>query len=88
MTIRQLDPDEMVRLGDLVTVARDASEGHRPLQGLVDIPAGEYSYPIYRNDVECDHEYEVQDGSYDHEFGCKTVLCLECVHCGVCKPHD
>lgn len=58
--IRKLKPDEKMSLGDLVTVAEDDSKGYRPLQGLVDILAGEYSYPIYRNDnvgVGCDRDF-------------------------------
>lgn len=51
--IRRLKDDEIVRVGDLVTVHdKDDRDGYRPLQGLMGVPAGEYFYPIFRRNNE------------------------------------
>jgi hypothetical protein len=36
----------------------------------------------------CDHEWALQDESFDHEFGCQQVFFLRCEHCGLEAPAD
>lgn len=38
-----------------------------------------------------DHDWELQDDSFDHEFGTKVIVYYECQNCGATKPvgdHD
>lgn len=38
------------------------------------------------NEEECDHEWEFQDDSFDHEFGTERVHYWQCSECGATKP--
>ena len=39
-------------------------------------------------DVNCDHEWELKDDSFDHEFGCEQIQYYECVKCEETKDLD
>ena len=36
----------------------------------------------------CDHEWEIVDHSFDHEYGCEQILVDVCVKCGEERPHN
>ncbi len=36
----------------------------------------------------CDHEWQVQDDSFDHEFGTEKVIYERCVKCDETRPHE
>jgi len=36
--------------------------------------------------VVCEHDWSMQDESFDHEFGTEVVHYFECELCGVTKP--
>ena len=38
------------------------------------------------DEPECDHDWQVQDESFDHEYGTETVLFLACRNCDETKP--
>lgn len=41
--------------------------------------------------VECDHDWEFQDDSFDHEFGCEVIRYWQCAKCEATRdtlPHD
>lgn len=38
--------------------------------------------------IECDHEWEVVNDSFDHEYGCEVIVFERCVLCGVERSHD
>ena len=46
--IRQLEPHEIVKPGDLVTIGDTPDTGYRELRGITGYGAGHYAYPIYR----------------------------------------
>lgn len=51
--VRRLKPEEIVTVGDLVTVDETPESGYRELMGRIGIEACQYSYPIYRSmDIE------------------------------------
>lgn len=35
----------------------------------------------------CDHDWQIRDDSFDHEFGTEVVVCWECEKCGEQKPY-
>lgn len=43
------------------------------------------AHPCYCGGGEYDHHWELQDASFDHEFGCEQVYYYECQHCGKTK---
>ena len=34
----------------------------------------------------CDHDWSMQDDSFDHEFGCEVIRYWLCEKCGATKP--
>lgn len=38
--------------------------------------------------VECDHEWEVIDDSFDHEYGCEVIVFERCEFCGAERSHE
>lgn len=36
----------------------------------------------------CDHEWEVVDDSFDHEYGCEQIVFLRCELCGAETEYD
>lgn len=38
--------------------------------------------------VECDHEWEVIDNSFDHEYGCEVIVFERCQLCDAERSHD
>ena len=37
---------------------------------------------------ECDHDWELKDDSFDHEFGCEQIQYYECVNCEATRDLD
>lgn len=37
---------------------------------------------------DCDHEWEIIDQSYDHEYGCETIIFQKCIICGEERDYD
>jgi len=37
---------------------------------------------------ECDHEWEVVDDSFDHEFGCEKIVFERCLVCDAEREHE
>lgn len=35
---------------------------------------------------DCDHEWEVRDDSFDHEFGTEVIIYEKCVKCELTRP--
>lgn len=38
--------------------------------------------------VECDHEWEVIDDSFDHEYGCEVIVFERCQLCSAERDHE
>ncbi len=38
--------------------------------------------------VECEHEWEVIDDSFDHEYGCEVIVFERCEFCGTERSHE
>lgn len=36
----------------------------------------------------CDHDWEVIDDSFDHEFGTEICICVRCDKCGAETPYE
>ena len=47
------------------------------LQTVVTLP----SHPCYVGGGEYDHDWELQDDSFDHEFGCEQIQYYRCEIC-------
>lgn len=39
-------------------------------------------------EIECDHEWELKDDSFDHELGCEQIQYFECAYCEETKDLD
>lgn len=37
---------------------------------------------------ECEHDWQFQDDSFDHEFGIEIIVYDECMTCGATRPHE
>ena len=37
---------------------------------------------------ECDHDWEVVDDSFDHEYGCERIVFERCALCDEERPHE
>ena len=40
------------------------------------------------NDKTCDHEWELVDDSFDHEFGCEQIVFMRCAVCDEEREYD
>lgn len=38
--------------------------------------------------MECDHDWEVVDESFDHEYGCERIVFERCRLCDAEQEHD
>lgn len=38
--------------------------------------------------VECDHEWEVVNDSFDHEYGCEVIVFERCQLCDAERDHE
>lgn len=36
----------------------------------------------------CEHDWEKQDDSFDHEFGTEVIVYERCTHCGATQDHE
>ena len=46
-------------------------------------------HPCYFEDTgEYEHEFEVQDESFDHAFGTEIVVYNQCINCGLCTEYE
>lgn len=45
-------------------------------------PENKPETPDEEASTECDHEWEFQDDSFDHEYGCQQVFYFLCEKCG------
>jgi len=62
VNVRRLEPEEIVTIGDLVTVNDTPESGYRELTGRIGIKVGQYCYPIYRSmDIEKTY-IKIKDG--------------------------
>lgn len=40
------------------------------------------------DELNCDHEWEVIDDSFDHAFGTEKIVYERCKHCGKEREHE
>ena len=62
-----------------VTDIENPETGTRPVERLVMLP----EHPCYVGDSEFDHDFDLKDDSFDHEYGVEIIQYYECQKCGL-----
>jgi len=93
---RRLEHGEIIQAGDeidrCVDPWRDPPKWEPVHPADIGQPAPDPQYPSHRQyrrpREQCDHQWEIIDHSFDHEYGTEQIVVQQCDVCGEERPYD